>query len=284
MAAAAMTPIQPTTILPAPEVAVVEEVLEAEAPVPVAVPEAEELPEAEAVEEASEAVAVEEPVAVPFLLAPAEEVAVVRVVEEPEEVTEARVVAVVAEAVPEEEALVAEEALVEDAEAEEEEEDEPSVMLNWFCLRLSVTPSHDIARPRFLLFVLFLFFPSTEKKKSNGGEYLKTYRLGVDLLGLVTVGEVDGERVAGGQLAAVDGGRAGVLGNVGHEQGADRRVLDLVGQVDAESILIRGDGVPGDSLGLTGSPDGALGRRGDLKGGGSRGEGQDNHRRHHFCD
>lgn len=116
------------------------------------------------------------------------------------------------------------------------------------------------------------------------GYDFQTYRLGVDLLGLVTVGEVDGERVAGSQLAAVDGGGTGGGRDVGDEQGADGWVLDLVGQVDAEGILIRRDVVPGDGLGITDSPDGARGRRGDLQSSGRGGEGQDNQGRHHVCD
>lgn len=60
-----MAPIHPATMLPAPDVEV-EEVLEALALVPEAVPEAEELPEAVEEPEAEVAVAVDEPVAVPF--------------------------------------------------------------------------------------------------------------------------------------------------------------------------------------------------------------------------
>lgn len=178
------------------------------------------------------------------------------VVTEEEEVTVARVVAV-----PEE----ADEALVEETEAEEEEEEEePSVMLNWFCWLLAN-----------IISVCFL------EICSHGSE---TYRLGVDLLGLVAVGEVDGEGVAGRQLAAVDGGGASGGVDVGDEQGADGWVLDLVGQVDAEGILVRRDRVPGDGLGLTDGPDGALGGRGDLQGSGRGGEGQDNQGGHHFHD
>lgn len=112
----------------------------------------------------------------------------------------------------------------------------------------------------------------------------ETHRLGVNLLGLVTVREVDGERVAGSKLAAVDGGGTSGLGDIGDEQRADGRVFDLVGQVDAEGVLVRRDSVPGDGLVLTDSPDGALGRRGDLQGGGRGGEGQDDQRRNHFQD
>lgn len=112
--------------------------------------------------------------------------------------------------------------------------------------------------------------------------WVETYRLGVDLLGLVVVGEVDGEGVADRQLAAVNGDGA-VLGvDVVGEQDADGGVLGLVGQVDAERVLVGRDGVPGDGLGLADGPDGVLGGRGDLQGGGGRGEGEDDEGRHHF--
>lgn len=139
MAATAIAPIHPATILPAPEVEVEDEVLEAAA----LVPEAVELPVAVAEPEAEEPVAVaeEEPVAVPLEedeLAPAEEPEEAVADDAPPVVTVARVVVVVA--VPEE----ADEVPVEEAAAEEDEEDEePSVMLNWFCIRLLSVHVHD---------------------------------------------------------------------------------------------------------------------------------------------
>lgn len=147
-------PTQPATILPAPEV----EVLEAEALLPVAVallllPEADEpVPVAVAEESVAEAVPVDEVPVVPFTwLAPLA-------------VEETSVVAVVAVA-PDVEGLVAEvwlgasvpvAVLVAEDEADDEEEVEPSVMLNWFCWVVSL---RSCSFPLYVGRCLFSFSP-----------------------------------------------------------------------------------------------------------------------------
>lgn len=110
----------------------------------------------------------------------------------------------------------------------------------------------------------------------------KSYRLGVELLGLGAVGEVDGVAVSVGELAAVDlvGALAG--GDVGGEQDVGGRVGGLVGQVDAEGGLVAGDGLPLDGLLLASAPDGVGVGRGDLEGQSAGGEGEEGQRGHHF--
>lgn len=73
---------------------------------------------------------------------------------------------------------------------------------------------------------------------SASGKNFKTYRLSVDLGSLRAVGEVDRERVAGRQLAAVNGRGAIARGDVGREQDGRRRIADHVGQVDVEGVLV----------------------------------------------
>lgn len=134
MTARARTPIQPATTLPAPEVVAEVALLDEPVLVPVAVPLA--LPEddaevALAVDAVPVAVAVFEPV--PFtLLALVATANPVLAGPELEEEPLTRVVAALVEvAVPVE--AVEEAAAVDEAEELEEDDDEPSVMLNWPC-------------------------------------------------------------------------------------------------------------------------------------------------------
>lgn len=231
-------PNQLATTLPAPEEAADEEVELLEELEPVAVPLALE-PE------------VEEPVAVASAEAELP-VAVAVALELP--------LLAVDEAVPVESAPVLEAEAVDEPDAVEdaEEEDElvvPSVMLNWFC------------RTEEYQHIILVFRVS--------GFFFKAYRLGVDLLGLGAVGEVDGVAVSLGDLAAVDVVGAVAGGDVGGDQDVGGRVGGLVGQVDVEGGLIAGDGIPLDGLLLAGAPDGVGVGRGDLEGQGAGGEGEE---------
>lgn len=168
-----MKPTQPATTLPAPEV----EVLDAVAPVPVAVlpllvPLEDAVPEAVEDESAPVAVAVAVPVAepVPFTwLAPVgaseeeEEEEEMSVVAGAEEILE-RVTVLVGATVPVDEEVVLD--AVDAAEDEEDEEVEPSVMLNWFCWTVSAWTLYFSLLSFFLspsllssLFSLSLLFP-----------------------------------------------------------------------------------------------------------------------------
>lgn len=113
---------------------------------------------------------------------------------------------------------------------------------------------------------------------------MQTHRLRVDLVRLGAVGEVDGEGVAGGQRAAVDGVGAIRGVNVGRKQDRGRRVAGHVAQVDVERVLVAGHDVPGDFLRLARGPNIALGGRSDLERGGGRGEGEEReHGGDHCC-
>lgn len=150
----------------------------------------------------------------------------------------------------------AEEDVDEEDEDEDEDEEVDAVMLNWFCTRdiyISIYPFHF----------------------SLGGLEQSTYRLSIDLLGLSAVGQVDGEGVASGELAAIDLRGAVAGGDVRGEQDGRGRVAGHVGQVDVEGVLVAVDRGPSDCLRVADGPDVALGRRGDLQGNGARGEGEE---------